>query len=124
MTGRAADIGQAYEHRAGKRDRIQLIGRFTIGGGSGAVTASDVDDEAMTATRTAAGNYDLVFPKAERGVVSVHLQVGTTVFKGRVETSNIPGGVAHVAFQDETATDTELADGDIFAVVCELDTGK
>lgn len=124
MTARAADIAQCYDHKAGQRDRIQLIGRFTIGGGSGAVTASDVDDEAMTAARTAAGNYDLTFPKAQRGAVHVHLQVGTTIFTCRVEASDVAAGTAHVAMQIADGTDTEMADGDIFAVICELDTGK
>jgi hypothetical protein len=124
MTVVAANIGSTYDHKAGKRDRIHLLGLFTITGSSGAVGTSDVDDEAMTAERTAAGNYDLTFPKAPRGVVKVTLQVGTTVFTNRVETCDVTDGVAHVAFGIADGTDTELAAADVFAVEVELDTGK
>ena len=124
MTTRAADIGQCYDMKSGQRDRILLIGIFTITGSSGAVGTSDVDDEAMTASRTAAGNYDLTFPLAPRGTIKVTQLVGTTVFTNRVETFDAAAGTAHVAFGIANGTDTELAAADVFAVEVILDTQK
>lgn len=108
MTATAADIGQQYDAKSAKRDRIRMFCKIPIGA-TGAVGTLTKDDPDITVTRSATGTYDVTFPKGQ----DIHVNVSwksTTLIGWRLNAYDATAGTFTVKTLAESAGTIAVTD--------------
>lgn len=129
MTINAGDIG-GYVLKSGKRDRLQLQARATVGGALGVLTQplTFLDDPGITIVRGAsAGLYTITFPKGAdaQGSLDVALiSPAGTVKSFYVVALDLAAGTASVQTSNAAGAATDPTVNDSFIITLWLSTRR
>jgi hypothetical protein len=112
-----------YNAKSGKRDRIRLEARVTIGA-AGAIGSQETDDPGLVVSKNAGtGVYDLVFPKAPKGSMGPPAIVSPagTVKSAWIVSFSATLGTAQVAIGNGGGTATNPATSDVLVFELQLE---
>jgi hypothetical protein len=127
MSGTAGEVIR-YPYQAGKRDRIELEMRATIGA-AGAVNSplSSQDDPSMSVVHGATGVYAITFPPSPNtdGQIDVTIVSPAGTVKGFWCTAfSASAGTGSITCSNGAGTATDPANGDVIMFQITLSTRK